>query len=374
MPCQRRGATVENDTVIGAGTKVGQGASIKKSVIGRNVTIGPNVEVEGSYIWDGAVLEEGCTVHSALVCRGAKIGKNAQIQAGAVVSFDCVIGDGFVLDSCHKVTKCTSDEIDASDESDFETEDKDGDQVDVLTAETSDRREVGTGGLGRLWVPEDAELDAQRCIGAVKLVKPINGDSETEEDSEEEEQMDADPEEEDDDKFHREAMEAVTKGFEEQTLLDNITLEINSSKFAYNKNFSDCVMAVVHAMLLLGAGPDHKTLKAGFQSMLKEKLLKDLLGKFMASSKKLDGAETTQFAVLTAVVRALEQDDKLQHPKRGLSALSGLLQILFDVDICEEENIIGFFDKAEPDVQAAAKQMTDWLQQSSASSEEEDEE
>ena len=60
--------------------------------------------------------------------------------------------------------------------------------------------------------------------------------------------------------------------------------------------------------------------------MMKDELLNALLKKFMASSDKLDGTRTTQFAVLAAMVRALQLDPKLGGEHRGLSALSSLLQ------------------------------------------------
>jgi len=362
-----RACRIGKDTVIGRGSCFGPGSSVKGSVLGRNVVIGSNVEVENSYIWDGAVLEDGCTVSNALVCANATVGKNSQIQAGAVVSYGCAIGEGFVLGRCKKVTTQTNDDLSDDDDDEFESlepqEQSEGPKV--LTADSSDSGDVGKGGIGRLWEPEEPEEDMVRCIGAAKpKVQYDSSDTESSDESDESEEA----EEPDERKFQNEAVATVERGYQDGISVDNMKLEINSLKFAYNSSFGDCANAVLRAILSIGVSKDPKN---GFSKMLKEAVTAELFSNFRTSSEKLDGKMKTQVDLLCAAEAALERPEF--EACKGVKHLNQVFYVLYENDVVEEEACLEWEQRGGVNV-AECEPFLKWLKEAESDDESESDE
>lgn len=54
-----RSSILEDDCVIGGGTKIGEDSIIRRSVVGRNCQIGNGVVLEDSFIWDNCEIKVG---------------------------------------------------------------------------------------------------------------------------------------------------------------------------------------------------------------------------------------------------------------------------------------------------------------------------
>lgn len=61
-----RSSVIEDDSVIGGGTKVGESSTIQRSVVGHNCHIGNGVKIEDSYIWDGCIIKVS---YCSLTCK-----------------------------------------------------------------------------------------------------------------------------------------------------------------------------------------------------------------------------------------------------------------------------------------------------------------
>ncbi|KAI1497286.1 nucleotide-diphospho-sugar transferase [Biscogniauxia marginata] len=81
------------DSVLGRDTHVETNTIIRNSVVGRNCKIGSNVQIIDSYIWDDVVIEDGAVVKHSIVADMAAIGKGAIVEEGALVSFGVRIDD-----------------------------------------------------------------------------------------------------------------------------------------------------------------------------------------------------------------------------------------------------------------------------------------
>ncbi|KAI1080999.1 nucleotide-diphospho-sugar transferase [Whalleya microplaca] len=81
------------DAVLGRDTHVGSGSIIRNSIIGRNCKIGDNVRITDSFIWEDATLDSGAVVEHAIVADRGVLGKGASVHEGALLSFGVTLGD-----------------------------------------------------------------------------------------------------------------------------------------------------------------------------------------------------------------------------------------------------------------------------------------
>jgi len=107
---------------------------------------------------------------------------------------------------------------------------------------------LGVGGVGVLWkvVPTPSSIGGCAAAAAA-AVEP-----EEEEDSEEEEEEIVGEEyaqEEEDLNFAAEVNDTVKRAVAAAHSVDNVALEVNALKFAQNRSFGDCVLAILPALL-----------------------------------------------------------------------------------------------------------------------------
>ncbi|KAI0845036.1 nucleotide-diphospho-sugar transferase [Daldinia vernicosa] len=82
------------DSVLGKETHVGSGSVIQNSIIGRNCKIGSGVRITNSFIWDDTTVNDGVIVEHAIIAERVVLGKNSFIHEGALISFGVHLGDG----------------------------------------------------------------------------------------------------------------------------------------------------------------------------------------------------------------------------------------------------------------------------------------
>ncbi|KAI1102156.1 nucleotide-diphospho-sugar transferase [Jackrogersella minutella] len=126
------------DAILGKDTHIGPGSTIRKSVIGRNCKIGSNVRIIDSFIWDDATINDGAVVEHAIIAERGVVGKEAFVHEGALVSFGVQLGNHADVKSGMMLSLLTSNMQIASSQPEF----------------------VGSQGKGaRFESPEDDEAD-----------------------------------------------------------------------------------------------------------------------------------------------------------------------------------------------------------------------
>ncbi|KAI1413470.1 nucleotide-diphospho-sugar transferase [Hypoxylon sp. FL1857] len=81
------------DSILGKDTHVGSGSTIRNSVIGRNCKIGSNVRIVDSFIWDDATINDSAVVEHSIIAERGVVGKGAVIHEGSLVSFGVKLGE-----------------------------------------------------------------------------------------------------------------------------------------------------------------------------------------------------------------------------------------------------------------------------------------
>eukprot|EP01134_Creolimax_fragrantissima_P003976 CFRG3976T1 len=272
------------NSAVGAHTSIASECRIDKTVIGRSCDIGEGCVLKDVYVWNDVVIGRGCIINHAIVCSGAVLGDNVVLQKGTVIGPGVRVGDNVtikpntVLTVLPKETDSGDDFFNSDDEGEKSTDSDAGvgllsvtQQKSILEIKTgvldtrrrshsfSSRNLLGASGLGREWDPKDKEDDSDSEDEAVYEYPGGEGaygcgnDSGSCTETDGSESDDYDYEEADQDNkgeaFYKEVLESVRRAVAEKLDMDNVVVEINASKHAYNVTPAYVLETVVRATL-----------------------------------------------------------------------------------------------------------------------------
>lgn len=418
-----RTCAIGRESILGAGSSFGDHTSVLKSAVGRNCVIGKNVTIQGSFLWSNVVVEDNVSITNAILCDNVVIRKGAVIEEGCVLSFGVVIGEGFTLKAFTKVTTAAPVEQEDEFSSDEEEADEDGDeesgakgQADQTTSAASGEpvamewsaKEVGAGGVGRLWtlddddiqVDSDDESDDEDDAGASTKKEPLSvrrlnklkslliGASDivmqkTQKWSDWETLSLSDDEDDDLDGLDAEGMhdelpfsqiikENVMNGDLAGHAVEDVFMEIKSSKFAHNRTFADVIGAMLPGLLELV--PIEGQSAMGILGQVRAKF-----DKWTSIIKKCLVEQEDQ----VAVVHTLEAFVVAEEHRVVWSPLFRfLLQIVYDLEWVSEDVILEWHaarnaedESSELASLAKSKQVqefVDWLQEEESDEDDDD--
>ncbi|CAB3992205.1 translation initiation factor eIF-2B subunit epsilon-like [Paramuricea clavata] len=239
-----RDCILEQDVVVGSGSSVGTGSVIRNSVIGKQCVIGDNVVIEDSYIWDGVKVENNCRISKSLLCDKVLVKQNVTTQKGCILSFNVVVGPDIDLRPGVKITFKKAENKDDFGMGELSLVDKSND-------ESCNAEEVGTDGRGYVWkkeVDSDGE-DEQELIDFWGHSSANISEEESSDDSMSAGSPTSSPPPEDAKLFYNEVLDTVRNGIANKVNPDNLVLEINASKYAYNVTFEELNHAVTKTFL-----------------------------------------------------------------------------------------------------------------------------
>ncbi|KAJ1325815.1 translation initiation factor eIF-2B subunit epsilon [Microdochium nivale] len=371
-------AEVEN-CIIGRDTQIGQGSTITNSIIGRNCKIGRNVRISDSYIWHDVTIEEDVTIEHAVIADMVKAGAKSQVGEDSLLSFGVQLSENATIPPGTKVALLANN-------------------LEPVQADTS---LVGSSGKGAQFRdPEEDELDDEDP-GRLQTSLSFhlsNFDIETSSVS-----TLADDDLLDDDDSQA--------GFTQPT--ERSRLSSFASDDSGNPNFSSFHADAVHGLLeaLRNPNSDFSAEKLEFTSLrlannASDSAMRravatafvrhgtDLMAaetapldasraaKLVLTSKKGapefvsevgvggdDVSEQVEFAL--AVQKACAGTVKMQvEAARAGSLLAALFQHMYDLDILEEEGIVGWWadirssegDESMGAVREKCKVLVEWLE------------
>uniref|UniRef100_H2ZHD7 W2 domain-containing protein n=1 Tax=Ciona savignyi TaxID=51511 RepID=H2ZHD7_CIOSA len=263
-------------SLIGRGTRIGKRCKISNSVVGNNCHIHDDCIIDGSYIWDNSTIGSNCKISKSFICDGVQVHDGVIVHQGSVLCDMVHVGPKVDLDSGSVVHLST-----------LSNDDFDSDELQVVVplaklteysvnltfrmlhfdacTRPYDIGELGDEGRGYLWgghegseSGSDAPLVMQmwgktkfpqpdwKLWCSIIILPPPMSQSvfvSNEENN--------DPIILDDDlsTFQKEVKESLCGGIEENIQCDNLVLEINSSKYAYNMSVKDVVQTVTRSLL-----------------------------------------------------------------------------------------------------------------------------
>ncbi|XP_061493488.1 translation initiation factor eIF-2B subunit epsilon [Rhineura floridana] len=245
---------LEENVLIGQGTSVGRKCSITNSVIGPNCKIGDDVILDRAFLWSGVRVGDHVKIQQSIVCDEAEVKKGVTLSPRCVLTSQVVVGPDMVLKEGTVISLHPTDEEEEDDDqfSDDSGVNKEESKVKLKGYSAAD---VGSEGRGYLWKADD-ENDVDQMEQRQSLWGPIlnaEEESETESDmslgSEEADSRTASPQLDDIKVFQNEVLGTLQRGEEENISCDNLVLEINSLKYAYNIGLKE-VMEVLSKVVL----------------------------------------------------------------------------------------------------------------------------
>lgn len=156
--------------------------------------------------------------------------------------------------------------------------------------------------------------------------------------------------------FYSEVVDSLIRGFDDHVDCDNLILEINSSRYAYNINYREANFQVIRAMLTLNSKAELKALnQVRFYTQLQSKLdyFLPVLKNYI---KTMDSCEDC----LSAIEDVAKGEEMLN------TVVVKLIHHLYDVNILSEESIMKWHQKEEDgqfakDIRDKTNKLIEWL-------------
>nr|XP_022323176.1 translation initiation factor eIF-2B subunit epsilon-like [Crassostrea virginica] len=339
-----KGCVLEQNVLVGRGTRIGNNTRITDSVIGKDCKIGNNVVIENAYIWDGVTVEDDCTVNTAVVCDKAVIYATTSVNPGCVLSWNVKVGP--------MVTIAAGSRLQA-------TKDMDDDFGDELTEADQDAVSMinyGSQSQAFLYQPpedsddEDSDLVQDMFGHSIQSETSSEASSLSEESSEDEGMLD------DEELFYSELLDTLVKAKEDNYNTENLILEINSLKHTYNIAIRDLYGMVMKGLIEIPLR-ESDDLDPGAQLLS----VKKNIARYKALIMNYIKNEESQLDCLHAL------EDFALSNKTVNTVLVKLLHILYDADVLSENVLIKWhrMDK-EDEYKAIKKQVTPlikWLEE-----------
>ncbi|XP_065911743.1 translation initiation factor eIF2B subunit epsilon-like [Dysidea avara] len=347
-----RGCILEHDVAVAGGTRIGADTFIANSVIGPNCVIEDNCHIEGSYLWSNVKVHKGSRVVSSIVADRVEIKSNVTVEPGCIISFEVVIGPNFTVPAGSRITSKVDVSID-DDNGGFDSDDeKDVKTIDENTQQVS-AKEVGSEGFGYLWHSRQADNNADEDIIVEKwAVQAESSDSDDVGSVASSRGQSLGPSFEDmvdaevlmQDQFYTEVLESIRLGIAEVTDIENLILEINSSKHAYNIPIDDVPVAIIRAIL---EGPQNEFPSTiAMLSYIEQAInkLQSLLQHYMKN-------HSVQVKVLGDTADSASQNPKL------LAGFAKIVLFLYNVDVIKEQAILEWYEGLQANSSTSAQEV-----------------
>ncbi|XP_005284087.2 translation initiation factor eIF2B subunit epsilon [Chrysemys picta bellii] len=248
------GSVLDDNVLIGQGTVIGSNCSITNSVIGQNCKIGDEVILDGAFLWNGVHVADRVVIRQSIVCDEAEVKEKVKLNPHCVLTSQVVVGPNITLLEGTVISLHSPDE-EEEDDDEFSDDSGVNKEENKVKLKGYNKAEVGSEGRGYLWKADDeneADEEEQRQSLWGPTLNPEE-ESETESDlslgSEQPDSRTASPQLDDIKVFQNEVLGTLQRGEEENISCDNLVLEINSLKYAYNIGLKE-VMQVLSQVVM----------------------------------------------------------------------------------------------------------------------------
>lgn len=309
-PIHLSGAVLEKNCMIGGETCVAEDVQMVNTVVGRNCKIGRNSKLTRCYLFEGVVIEDNCVLSHCIIDCGVVVKGGVVAKRGCIFGKNVVVGSGSVLSGLHlraPKMKETSEVLLG----------KEGSGVICKKITHIDETDI--------WGTE---------VKKSEQVEESEG-SPTESEGEDHDYCD----EEDYVKtFYSEIMDNFKRGVTENISCDNLILEVNSMKHAYNIPINEVNTLIMQALIEVSDSTSTSP-TAAVRTLSLLKFLQPLIKNYVRD-------ERSQADCLLAL------EEYHLHNKEAFNAsmFVKVIKYLYDNDVLEEEVICEWFNDPSGDL------------------------
>ncbi|XP_077343833.1 translation initiation factor eIF2B subunit epsilon [Lithobates pipiens] len=252
------GSILHENVLIGSSTTIGAMCNISNASIGRNCRIGDRVILENVCIWDDVHIEDDVTVKRSIICNNVVVKKSVQINPQCVLTSKVIVGPNINLPKNTVISLHHPDE-DEDDDDEFSDDSSSGKEKDTLKVKVYNKDEVGLKGEGYVWkisdIQDNKEDDDDNALQSIMWgltttsEEDSDSDSGTSTPSHQINSRPVSPLLDDIKVFQNEVLGTLQRGVEENISCENLLLEINSLKHAYNISLVEVMQVLCKVVL-----------------------------------------------------------------------------------------------------------------------------
>ncbi|CAL4133685.1 unnamed protein product, partial [Meganyctiphanes norvegica] len=343
--------------VVGAGSEISVGSYLDSTIVGDHCNIGSNVKTTNAYIMNHIKVKENCNIQESFVGSSAEMLENVTLHPCCVMGRGVKVGPNITC-SAHTrlMVHPPKDEFD-----------------DDIKNEEVDIKVCGSKGQAFIFTPEDDEFLASSLWRGREKATDEEEDDEDENDmedddeEEEEDHMIEDEDERKENEFKREVTDSLMNGLREKTACENIVLEINSSRHAYNISMEDVLTSVIHGILRSGENLGDKSeeeLWKGVKTSIAA--FKDVLLNYVKKPRD-------QIITLNAIEQLVEESTQyIPLVQKILYELNQTHEILDDQVVVHWYKKGGAHTAVFSKIKPSISRFIEWLEQEDSDDEDED--
>ncbi|KAM5293120.1 translation initiation factor eIF2B subunit epsilon isoform 2-T2 [Ctenodactylus gundi] len=337
------GSILEENVLLGPGTVIGSNCSITNSVIGPGCHIGDNVVLDQAYLWQGVKVAAGAQIHQSLLCDNAEVKERVILKPRCVLTSQVVVGPDVTLPEGSVISLHPPDAEEDEDDGQFSDDSGADQQKDKVKLKGYNPAEVGVAGQGYLWKAADMnaeeEEELRQSLWGLKIHMEEDSETESERsmDSEEVGSRAGSPQLDDIKVFQNEVLGTLQRGKEENISCDNLVLEINSLKYAYNISLKEVMQVLIHVVLEFPLQQVDSPLNTTRYCALLIPLLTTWGPVFRNYIKRA----ADHLEALAAI-----EDFFLEHEVLG-TAIAKVLMAFYQLEILAEETILSWFNQRD---------------------------
>lgn len=369
------GSQMVENVLIGCDTSIGANCCISNSVIGDNCTIGDNVTLDHAYIWNDVHIASNVAIRQSVVCDKAEVKEGVTLKKQCVLAYNVVIGPNMSLPERTVISMHHPDEEEEEDADEFLSDDAEvGQSKDKTKQKVFNPAEVGAEGKGYIWkassLDDTEEEEPSPCLWGLESNPDPESDSEDSEPEGPDDLMIPSPEMDDVKVFQMEVIGTLQRGLEENISCDNLVLEINSLKYAYNISLKEVMQILTSVVLEYPFQQQGPNLTPSQYVALLLPLLKKWAPVFKNYVKR---AQDHLDCLAAFEEHFLEQESHW-------AAMVKVLMNMYELEILEEEMILRWFSQGATTDKSkrlrknqGLQKFIQWLEEAEESSEEDGE-
>nr|XP_035978367.1 translation initiation factor eIF-2B subunit epsilon isoform X2 [Halichoerus grypus] len=337
------GSILEENVLLGSGTVIGSNCFITNSVIGPGCHIGDNVVLDQAYLWRGVQVAAGAQIHQSLLCDNAEVKEQVTLKPRCVLTSQVVVGPNITLPEGSVISLHPPDAEEDEDDGQFSDDSGANQEKEKVKLKGYSPAEVGVAGQGYLWRAADINVEDEEELRQNLWGLTINVEEESETESEQSmdsEELDSragSPQMDDIKVFQNEVLGTLQRGKEENISCDNLVLEINSLKYAYNISLKEVMQVLSHVVLEFPLQQTDSLLDPNRYCALLLPLLKSWSPVFRNYIKRA----ADHLEALAAI-----EDFFLEHEALSTS-MAKVLMAFYQLEILAEETILSWFSQKD---------------------------